>query len=82
MSIGIIFIDLFAVLAMMAGALMVFRQRDLRRLWAQRKGLPPPTAADADQDGAHYALAIFGMMLLAFGLIIFAFFTSYALLTG
>jgi hypothetical protein len=39
-----------------------------------------PAKAPED-DPAHYALIIFGMMIFAFGLIIFGFVTSFALLT-
>jgi hypothetical protein len=77
----VILVDILALIAVVAGAFMVFRQRLVRRLWARVSGRPFASPAGGDEDPAHYALIIFGMMLLAFGLIILAFFTSYALLT-
>ena len=85
MSASAIAVDAFALLAIAVGFAMVFRQDQLRRLWrgpetgsAQAESEPAPSSED---DPAHYALSIFGMMLLAFGLTIFGFVTFYALLT-
>jgi hypothetical protein len=70
----------------LAGALLAFRQRALRRAWDRhrvRRGRPPlsPRAQDADTDPAHYAMIISGTMMMAFGIIIAAFATIYAELT-
>lgn len=82
MRAGIIVVDCFALLAMIVGGLMVFRQPLVRRWWALLNGRPPRADdPSAEQDPVHYALIIFGMMLFAFGLMIFGFFTSFALLT-
>ena len=64
---------------------MVFRQRLVRRWWRGARGTPTEgksrQARPQQDDPAHYALMIFGMMLLAFGLIIAGFTTVYAFLT-
>ena len=65
--------DLAALLAMAAGAFM------LSRAWRSGRR---QDRADPSQDPARYALAIFGMILLAFGIIIFGFFTVFALARG
>lgn len=85
MSASAIAVDAFALCAIVLGFAMVFRQDRLRRLWrgpetgsAKADAEPVPASED---DPAHYALSIFGMMLLAFGLTIFGFVTFYALLT-
>jgi hypothetical protein len=77
--------DVVALLFVAIGFHMAFRQRLVRRWWRAARG----AAADAqrreprpqEEDPAHYALLIFGMMLLAFGLIIAGFTTVYAFLT-
>ena len=66
-------IDLVALAFMGTGAFM------LTQAWRSRRrqdALPP------SDDPARYALAIFGMILLAFGIIIFGFFTVFALARG
>jgi Na+/H+ antiporter NhaD/arsenite permease-like protein len=79
MSAGVIIIDVLAVLAMIIGFHMVFRQKFVRSLLSRSAGAKPAKAPE--DDPAHYALIIFGMMIFAFGLIIFGFVTSFALLT-
>ena len=66
-------IDLAALGFMAAGAFM------LSRAWRSRRR---PDALGLADDPARYALAIFGMILLAFGIIIFGFFTVFALARG
>ena len=66
-------IDLVALVFMATGALM------LSRAWRSRRRQDALALSD---DPARYALAIFGMILLAFGLIIFGFFTVFALARG
>lgn len=82
MGVGTIVVDLLALAAIVIGALMVFRQERVRAAWAALTGKAPGqegATRSAEDDPAHYALSIFGMMLLAFGIIIFGFFTVYAL---
>jgi hypothetical protein len=81
----VVFVDLAALLLAVAGFHLAFRQRLVRRWWgafqaggeASRPRLPKPEG----EDPVHYALIISGMMILAFGLILFAFTTFYWLLT-
>jgi hypothetical protein len=85
MTTGVILIDLAALLLAGVGFHMAFRQRLVRRLWRGARGgsaRPPRPARPDEEDPAHYALIIFGVMLMAFGLIIFAFTTAYALTAG
>lgn len=79
-------VDAFAVLLAVIGFHMAFRQRLVRRwarAWREARGIarPPRAAKGEGEDPVHYALIIFGMMLLAFGLVIFAFTTFYWLMT-
>ncbi len=81
----VILIDLFALLLATLGFHMAFRQRLVRRLWRSLSGAPADVPAPARPDGedpVHYALIIFGIMIMAFGTILFAFTTFYALLTA
>jgi hypothetical protein len=77
---SLLLIDLFALLAMAAGGTMMLRQHLVRRLWSRLRGsgAGDPMAPERE-EAARYALTIFGMMLFAFGLIIFGFFTTFAL---
>ena len=86
MSTHVIVVDLFGLLLAVAGFHMAFRQRLVRRLWDEgraARGLPdkPRAARPEGEDPVHYALIIFGMMLFAFGIILIAFTTAYALMT-
>jgi hypothetical protein len=80
-------VDAVALLFALIGFHMAFRQRQVRR-WSRalrdRGGAPRPAKPEKPEgeDPVHYALIIFGMMLLAFGTILFAFTTFYAALTG
>jgi hypothetical protein len=79
-------VDLAGALLALAGFLLAFRQRALRRLWDRhraRRGRRPLSsgAEDTATDPAHYAMIIFGTMMMAFGIIIAAFTTIYAGLT-
>jgi hypothetical protein len=79
-------VDAVAILLALAGFHMAFRQRLVRRwarAWRERSApaRPERPARPEGEDPVHYALIIFGMMLLAFGIILFAFTTFYAVLT-
>ncbi len=77
-----IIVDLLAAVAIVAGALMMFAQSRVRCWWAALTGKPVDPDArrlGSGEDPARYALMIFGMMLLAFGIIILGFFTAFAL---
>ena len=76
----VIAIDAVAILFAVIGFLMAFRQRLVRRLLGGRAARRIGT--EESEDPLHHALLIFGMMILAFGLILFGFTTFYALLTG
>jgi hypothetical protein len=82
LSAGTLITDALAILAAVAGFHIAFRQNLVRRLIARVSNRPPPSAPIGDQDPAHYAMIIAGTMLMAFGLIMFAFTTSYALMTA
>ena len=78
-------VDLFALIGAAAGFLLAFRQawvrRQLRRLQGRDPAAPLRPSAEGE-DPVHYAMIIAGVMLMAFGIIMFAFTTSYALITG
>lgn len=85
MPLRTILVDLVAIVLAIAGFHMAFRQRLVRKWWAilnhgdaarTRSGRTAP-----EEDPVHYALIIFGIMLMAFGVIIFSFTTAYTLLT-
>jgi hypothetical protein len=78
--------DFAALILVVAGAHMAFRQRQVRRWWdalGQARGRTPAVrkARPEGEDPVHYALIISGMMLLAFGLVIATFTTAYWLMT-
>jgi hypothetical protein len=80
----VLFVDLAGLILAVAGFHLAFRQRQVRRWWGafQSDGkaeLRPPKRQE--EDPVHYAMIISGMMILAFGLILFAFTTFYWLLT-
>ncbi|HEY0311336.1 MAG TPA: hypothetical protein VGC56_02470 [Allosphingosinicella sp.] len=82
----VVLVDLLALVFALAGFHMAFRQRLVRRLWDKgrdARGLPHKDRVEKPEgdDPVHYALIIFGMMLFAFGLILIAFTTAYALMT-
>jgi multisubunit Na+/H+ antiporter MnhC subunit len=79
MSAHVIAVDLVALLFAVTGFYMAFRQRVVRR-WIGAAARP--RAANDDEDPVHYALLIFGMMIMAFGIILFGFTTFYAILTS
>jgi formate hydrogenlyase subunit 3/multisubunit Na+/H+ antiporter MnhD subunit len=79
MSSHVIAVDIVALLLALIGFHMAFRQSLVRRLIGG--AARPRPGKDGDEDPVHYALMIFGMMILAFGIILFGFTTFYALLT-
>ena len=79
MSAHVIAVDLVALLFAVIGFHMAFRQRLVRRLIGGSAAKPRTTSED--EDPVHCALLIFGMMILAFGIILFGFTTLYAVLT-
>ena len=86
MSTHVVLVDLAGLLLALAGFHMAFRQRLVRRLWDRgraARGLGPRARVEKPEgeDPVHYALIIFGMMLLAFGVILVGFNTAYALMT-
>jgi hypothetical protein len=86
MSAHVILVDLLGLAFAVAGFHMAFRQRLVRRWWeqgraARGKAAKVRTAHPEGEDPVHYALIIFGMMMLAFGLILIAFTTAYSLMT-
>jgi len=86
MSAHVVLVDLLGLVFALAGFHMAFRQRLVRRLWEQgraARGKPAKvrTVHAEGEDPVHYALIIFGMMLFAFGIILIAFTTVFALLT-
>jgi hypothetical protein len=86
MSTRVILVDLLGFVLAAAGFHMAFRQRFVRRLWDEGRAARGLAAKERPvrpegEDPVHYALIIFGMMLFAFGIILIAFTTSYALMT-
>lgn len=86
MSAHVLVVDLLGLVLAVAGFHMAFRQQFVRRLWDEgraARGLAPKqrVAKPEGEDPVHYALIIFGMMLFAFGIILIAFTTAYALMT-
>ena len=81
-STGTLVTDALAIAAAVAGFHIAFRQQLVRRLLARLSDRPPPAAQVSAEDPAHYAMIIAGTMLMAFGLIMFAFTTAYALMTA
>ncbi|HEY6917388.1 MAG TPA: hypothetical protein VI381_07080 [Allosphingosinicella sp.] len=79
-----IIVDLVALLLFVTGFHMAFRQRLVRGAWARWMDTPPPPprGKGEDADPAYYALIIFGVMVMAFGTILFFFTTVYSLLAG
>jgi hypothetical protein len=80
----VILVDLLAFAFALIGVHLTFRQRAVRRwldLWRARRGQAPLRTDRGDEDPLHYAMIIFGTMMMAFGIILFGFTTAYALLT-
>lgn len=78
-------VDAFALAAAVAGFLIAFRQSWVRRQVRRLSGRDPdrPLHAPADgEDPVHYAMIISGVMLMAFGVIMFGFTTVFAVLTA
>ena len=86
MSTHVLFVDFLALMLAVLGFHLAFRQRLVRRLWRSWRpanpAAPPRQRREGeDEDSAHYAMIISGMMMLAFGVVIALFVTSYALMT-
>lgn len=73
-------VDLFALALMVLGFHLVFRQAQVRRWWRRLRPAEPRSERAQAEDPAYYALAIFGMMAFAFGLIMLVFTTAMALM--
>ena len=73
-------VDLVALILVAIGVNLAFRQRQVLRLWSRLTGRPP--RPHSDESPSHYAMIIFGIMLAAFGIIIFAFTTLYGYFTA
>ena len=86
MSRGTIITDLFAFTAIVVGFLLAFRQDRVRR-WLARLFPTPPDHLPLEvrpegERPSHYAMIIAGVMLMAFGVLIAIFTTTYELMTG
>ena len=78
-------VDALALLAASAGFAIAFRQswvRSVIRRLSGRDPQQPRRQRDSAEDPVHYAMIIAGVMLMAFGILIFAFTTSLALITA
>ena len=89
MSAHVVAVDLFAFVLAVIGFHLAFRQHFVRRWWRAlrpRDPAAPPRprkpAIEQDEDPVHYVLMIFGMMILAFALILASFTTLYSLMTA
>ena len=84
MTTGMIIVDILAILLVVAGVHLAFRQRQVLSLLARFQGRPPPPPKPpgADESPAHYAMIIFGVMMIAFGLIILGFTIAYSIFTA
>ena len=86
MSTHVLLVDLLGLVFVLVGFHLVFRQRIVRK-WIDAgrasKGRAPMkrTSGGDDEDPLHYAMLIFGTMMMAFGTIIFGFTTMYAIVT-
>ncbi len=76
-------VDALALLGLIAGFCLAFRQRWLRRtarrLSRRKPGSAPPPRAE---DPVQYAMVIAGVMLMAFAVLMAAFTTFYELMTS
>jgi hypothetical protein len=81
----VLFVDLAGLILAAAGFHLAFRQRLVRRWWgmfrSDGEAAPRRPPRPEGEDPVHYAMIISGMMIFAFGLILFAFTTFYWLLT-
>jgi uncharacterized membrane protein len=78
-------VDALALLAAAAGFAIAFRQAWVRSIVRRLSGRAPDMPRrerEEGEDPVHYAMIIAGVMLMAFGVIMFAFTTSFALLTA
>lgn len=80
MTTHVLIVDILAILLVVIGAHLAFRQRQVLGLLSRLTGKPP--RAITDESPAHYAMIIFGIMLAAFGIIIFGFTTLYGVFTA
>ena len=84
MSTATIVVDLVAILLVVIGVHLAFRQQQVLGLWERFHGRPPPPPRDpqAEESPSHYAMIIFGVMMAAFGVIILGFTTAYGIFTA
>ncbi len=84
MSRATIITNIFALLAIVFGFLLAFRQAQVRG-WFERIFPTPPDhpqlTVPPGERPSHYAMIIAGVMLMAFGVLITAFTTAYELMT-
>jgi sterol desaturase/sphingolipid hydroxylase (fatty acid hydroxylase superfamily) len=79
MTAHVVIVDLVALLLIVVGVHLAFRQRLVRRWWRLLRPRPPRAHREDAEDPVHYALIISGIMIAAFGLIIAVFATTAAL---
>jgi ABC-type Fe3+ transport system permease subunit len=79
-------VDALALLALVAGFCLAFRQRWLRRtarrLSRRNPSAPPRRPRPDGEDPVQYAMIIAGVMLMAFAILMAAFTTFYELMTA
>ena len=80
MPLHVLIVDAIAIVLVVIGVHLAFRQNAVARLFARLTGTPPRPITD--DSPAHYAMIIFGIMLAAFGVLIFGFTTLYDLFTA
>lgn len=73
MTSGVLVIDIFAIVLIVVGFMMTFRQQTVRRLLHSEMPRDPD-----DEDGTTYALRVAGTMLMAFGAALAILFTMFA----
>ena len=77
LSASTLIVDALALLAAAAGFAIAFRQNWVRGLVRRLSGGAPraPRERAKGEDPVHYAMIIAGVMLMAFGILIFSFTT-------
>jgi drug/metabolite transporter (DMT)-like permease len=75
-------VDALALLALVAGFCLAFRQSWVRRAARRMSRRPPPAPRPEGEDPVQYAMVIAGVMLMAFAVLMAAFTTFYELMTA